>query len=111
MRVTNFWFIILMIFETCAPPKVIKFLNDELDCGRYRTYHLINYKSDDKSFDNEGMAFYSGVEGAINQNMTDKGYKNNDRPDLIARYKIVSTTPSSNNSPKYDPYKYYDPLL
>ena len=113
MRPTAYIFIILLLLQTCAPTKVIKFLNDELDYSQYRTYRLINYKSDDKSYDEEGLAFFTHVENAINKNMTDKGYSRKDKPDLIARYEIVATTTTENNSRTYDPYRnnnyYYSP--
>ncbi|MEP2025347.1 MAG: DUF4136 domain-containing protein [Reichenbachiella sp.] len=100
------WIVVLILFQTCAPPKVIKFLNDDLDYSKYLTYRLIYYKSDDKSFSSEGMAFYSEIEMAIDQNMIAKGYKPADRPDLIARYEIISTTVTETNTRNYDPYGY-----
>lgn len=113
MRSTTYLFIILLFFQTCAPPKVVKFLNDELDYSRYNTYKLINYKSDDKSYDEEGLAFFNHVEESINQNMKNKGYSTHSKPDLIARYEIVSTTTTESNNRTYDPYsynnRYYNP--
>lgn len=99
-------FIVLSLFQTCAPTKVIKFLNDDLDYSKYLTYRLIHYKSEDKSYSSEGMALYSNIEMAITQNMTAKGYQHADRPDLIARYEIVSTTATESNANNYDPYGY-----
>lgn len=113
MRPTTYIFIILLLLQTCAPAKVVKFLNDELDYSQYKTYRLINYKSDDKSYDEEGLAFFTHVENAINKNMTDKGYLARDKPDLITRYEIVSTTTTESNNRNYDPYgynnRYYTP--
>ncbi|SMD39129.1 protein of unknown function [Reichenbachiella faecimaris] len=100
------WFIILLLCQTCATPKVIKFLNDELDYSKYYTYRLIHYKSDDKSYSPEGMAFFGEIEMAISQNMAAKGYEQADKPDLIARYEIVSTTVTESNTRNYDPYGY-----
>ncbi|WP_422358707.1 DUF4136 domain-containing protein [Reichenbachiella sp.] len=105
MRLTN-WLVILFLFQTCAPPKVVKFLNSELDYSQYHSYRLINYKSDDKSFAAEGMAFYDEIENGIKQNMAAKGYQAADRPDLIARYEIVSTTATETDNRNYDPYGY-----
>ncbi|UXX78939.1 DUF4136 domain-containing protein [Reichenbachiella carrageenanivorans] len=106
-----YWFIILLLISSCSTPKVIKYLNDELDYSQYHTYRLINYKSDDKSYSQEGLAFFTQVEEAITQNMTAKGYEKANKPDLIARYEIISTTASSSNSNNnyYDPYSYYQP--
>lgn len=101
-----YWFIILLLISSCSTPKVIKYLNDELDYSQYHTYRLINYKSDDKSYAQEGLAFFTQVEEAITQNMTAKGYEKASKPDLIARYEIISTTATSQNNNNYDPYSY-----
>lgn len=105
MRLTV-WFIVLLYIQSCAPTKVVKFLNDELDYSQYHTYRLIHYKSDDKSFSSEGIAFYTEIETAIDQNMAAKGYQTADRADLIARYEIISTTVTESNSRNSDPYGY-----
>lgn len=105
MRLT-LWFIIFILIQSCAPSKVIKFLNSELDYSKYHTYRLINYKSDDKSYAADGMAFYNEIENGIKQNMQAKGYEPADRPDLIARYEIVSTTATETRNQNYDPYGY-----
>lgn len=105
MRIAG-WSLILLLFQSCAPPKVVKFLNSELDYSQYHTYRLINYKSDDKSYAVEGQAFYDEIENGIKQNMSAKGYQPLDRPDLIARYEIVSTTATETNNRNYDPYGY-----
>lgn len=105
MRILVLFFILCFI-QSCAPPKVIKFLNSELDFSQYQTYRLIHYKSDDKSFAAEGMAFYSEIENGIRQNMLAKGYEPVERPDLIARYEIVSTTATETRNQNYDPYGY-----
>lgn len=101
-----FCLITIFLIQSCAPPRVIKFLNEELDYSQYNTYRLIHYKSDDKSFSNEGMAFFSEIEMAISQNMSAKGYENADKADLIARYELVSTTATESNNNNYDPYGY-----
>lgn len=106
MQLTKYLFIILLLLQACNSSKVVKYLNNELDYSQYKTYRLINYKSDDKSYDQEGLTFFTQVENAINQNMTDKGYTNSEKPDLIARYEIVSTTTVENNVNNRDPYGY-----
>lgn len=100
------YFILLFTLTSCASPKVIQFLNKDLDYSLYHTYRLIHYKSDDKSFAADGMAFYNQIESAIEDKMKVKGYTIADRPDLIARYEIVSTTTTETNSRNYDPYGY-----
>ncbi|MEO9964329.1 MAG: DUF4136 domain-containing protein [Reichenbachiella sp.] len=107
MKPTFSLLIILLLCQTCASPKVIKFLNDELDYSQYKTYRLINYKSDDKSYDEQGLQYFNQIEKVINQNMTDRGYQSADKPDLITRYELVSTTTTANNNNRnYDPYGY-----
>ncbi|WP_420581463.1 DUF4136 domain-containing protein [Reichenbachiella sp.] len=105
MKLTS-WLFILFVLQSCSSPKVIKFLNTDLDYSQYHTYRLIHYKSDDKSYAAEGMTFYTEIENAIEQNMATKGYQPADRPDLITRYEIVSTTATETRNQNYDPYRY-----
>lgn len=107
-KIIRFSLILLVLFliESCGPPRVIKFLNDSVDFSQYHTYRLIHYKSDDKSYSREGMAFFSEIEMAISQNMSAKGYEKAEKGDLIARYELVSTTATESNTNNYDPYGY-----
>lgn len=105
MRLTPYLFALCFTFQNCSSPKVVRFVNDELDFSQYQTFRLINYKSDDKSYDAEGLAFFTHVEEAIVQNMTGKGYEKAPKADLTARYEIVSTTITETNR-NYDPYRY-----
>lgn len=111
MKIKYELIIIGMLAFACSTPKVIKYLDADLDYSAYHTYRLINYKSDDKSYDEEGLALFNQIEQSINQNLQDKGYKPASKADLVARYEIVSTTTTENRG--YDPYAfnraYYDP--
>ena len=104
--IKKYWVLFIIIITSCSSSNVIKFLNTELDYSKYLTYRLIYYKSDDKSFSTEGQSLYTEIEKAIDQNMKDKKYVFAEKPDLIARYEIISTTATESNSSYYDPYGY-----
>lgn len=112
MRFNHYLIILCLLSFGCSTPKVVKYLDSDLDFSQYQTYRLINYKSEDKSYDEEGLALFMQIEEAINNNMQEKGYEPTSKADLVARYEIVSTTATENNR-GYDPYgynrSYYDP--
>ena len=97
MRKSIFTAVALLILSNCSTPKVIHFLNDEMDYSTYHSYRLVNYKSSDKSYAKEGKALFEGIEKAIAKNMDLKNYVAADLPDLTVRYEIISTITSSSN--------------
>jgi hypothetical protein len=102
-------FVSLFVLGGCAPPRVIQFLNDDLDYSQYDSYKLINFKSDDKSYAEEGLLFFNKIEEAIAANMATKNYLVGARPDLIVRYEVISTITSAATNNQRDPYGYNDP--
>lgn len=113
----NIFFIIALALICCSKPaRVIQFTNENMNFSDYQTYRLINYKSDDKSFSEKGMAVFNAIEAAIDTNMVRKNYAYADEPDMIVRYEIISTIETQSNSTwnnRNDPYfynnYYYDP--
>ncbi|PIB35363.1 hypothetical protein BFP72_08125 [Reichenbachiella sp. 5M10] len=96
----------------CAPARVIDFVNEDMDFSDYESYRLINFRTEDKSFDEEGMVFFRQIENEIDLNMKLKGFEaQHQSPDLIVRYEIMSTvtTETQTNYNYYDPYFYYSP--
>lgn len=95
-----------IILSSCAPPRVVHFSNENMDFSDYKTYRLINYKSDDKSFSEAGMVVFSMLERAIDSSMTARKYKVVEKPDIIVRYEIISTIETQSNNARYDPHLY-----
>ncbi|MBU2913330.1 DUF4136 domain-containing protein [Reichenbachiella agariperforans] len=96
----------------CAPARVIDFVNEEMDFSDYRSYRLINFQSDNKSYSAEGTAFFNQIEQEIRLNMQVKEFAEQKKDaDLIVRYEIMSTvtTETQGNTNYYDPYYYYSP--
>jgi len=96
--------LLAIILSSCAPPRVIQFLNENLDFSEYQTYRMINYKSNDKSFSVTGSAIFNRLETAIDSNLTVRNYQMADEPDIVVRYEIISTIETQTNNQRYDPY-------
>ena len=101
--------VLISLLISCSGPRVVSFLNDEMDLRDYHSYKLIGFKADE-NFDVQGMVFFNQLEKAIVQNMDERLFDRSDRPDLILRYEIVTSQRTENQTSNYyDPYAYYRP--
>ncbi|MGL1888512.1 MAG: DUF4136 domain-containing protein [Reichenbachiella sp.] len=107
------FFILVLLYMNSCSPKVVEFVNDDMDFSDYKTYRLVNYKSDDKEFSSQGSEYFDRIEGFINDQMKAKEFEyHKGKADLIVRYEVISTvqTESSyNNSNNYNQSQYYTP--
>lgn len=113
MRFAGRYILLATLVVSCGPAKVVEFLNPEMDYSDYSSYRLINFKSDQKDYSQEGLALFNQIEQEIEINMEIKGFESsNKEPDLIVRYELMSTTTTEsqvNSNYYYDPYYYYTP--
>ncbi|UXP31612.1 DUF4136 domain-containing protein [Reichenbachiella agarivorans] len=105
------WMLLITLAAACAPVRVIEFVNEDMDFSDYHSYRLINFQTDNKSYSDEGTAFFTSMESEIHRNMVLKGFEEQRKsPDLIVRYELMSTTTADTpNINYYDPYYYYSP--
>ncbi|MEQ6120229.1 DUF4136 domain-containing protein [Reichenbachiella sp. MALMAid0571] len=113
--------IVTLALCSCASSKVIQYLDEGSDFKEYHTFKIINFKTDNKEYSNEGNAFVDSVETYIANEMQAKGYVPDNKSDLLVRYELISGVESEVNynnsnyyrnpgrgyySPFYDPYFY-----
>ena len=92
----------LVLCGCASQPKIIGFVNENLDFSQYSTYRLINYKVDDNDFSVEGKAAFNKIEMAIEAQMTTRNYQYAKEPDLVVRYEVVSSLESETQQQYYD---------
>lgn len=113
MRFTGLYILLIALAVSCGPAKVVEFINPEMDYSDYKSYRLINFKSDNKDYSQEGLSLFSQIEQEIEINMEIKGFEpSHQEPDLIVRYELLSTTTTEsqvNSNYYYDPYYRYTP--
>ncbi|MCV9386455.1 DUF4136 domain-containing protein [Reichenbachiella ulvae] len=113
MRFIGLWIILITLASTCGPAKVIEFVNSDMDFSDYKSYRLINFKSENKDYSQEGLHLFDQIEKEIELNMKLKNFTSDrNNPDLIVRYELMSTTTTEtqrNYNYYYDPYYYYTP--
>ncbi len=102
-------FIIVITLGSCAGPKVISFINDDVDLRDYETFRLIRFKGDENS-DAKGILFFQELEKSILKNMDKRLFDETQKPDLIVSYEFVTSQRTENRSTNYyNPYYYYTP--
>ena len=103
----------------CSASKVVKYLNEDASFKNYHTFRIVNFKTENKEYSEEGNALSDSVETFITSAMVEKGYNRQEsKADLYVRYELISgveTKVNYNNnyygngfggySPYYDPYR------
>jgi len=102
----------LSLFIYSCSPKVVEFLNDDMDFSNYETYRLITFKPNERSFSDTGKAYFDSLEFSIRRNMKEKSFQSaNSNSDLVVRYEIITTTSgqSVQQNNYYNQLNYYQP--
>ncbi len=98
--------ILLGVISACSP-KVVQFVNDDSEFGRYSTYIMVNNKVNNAELSKEGLELLNSIETQLQQQLERRGYQAiTTQPDIIFRYEFISNNNSRtnvNNSP-YDPF-------
>lgn len=105
-------FIVSLLFSLSAcSPKVISFINDDLDLRDYETYRMIKVDKEKMDFSTDGMALFLEIEEAIASQMDRRLYVETQKPDLIVKYDIINSqrTVRTNPNTGVANYWYYSP--
>jgi hypothetical protein len=82
--------LIMVVLFACKGPKVVLYLNEDIDYSKYRTYYLLNLKSKGKASDDNIIPM---LEEMIQSEMHRRNYVfDKDEPDLILRYELIANT-------------------
>lgn len=103
------WFPIFLIVISfgCTTVKVINYVNEESSFKTYKSFAIVNYKSNDIDISAEGSKMINEIESNLENQMYRRGYeKSNSQPDVLVRYELISNQVTQTNSisPYANPY-------
>ena len=100
------WIAIIILISACGV-RVVQFVNTRSDFGAYHSYALVGLKGKNVAEASDPSDLLGRIESRIESEMTRRGYRKDDNPDLILRYEVIAsskTETNNNNSIFYPGY-------
>lgn len=86
------WLVVVVILSSCGP-RIIHFVNEDARLKDFQSYVIVALKGQNVGEAPDQAAVFRRIESYISDEMTRRGYsKDNQNPDLVLRYEIVSGT-------------------
>ena len=102
--------LVSVLFGCKTAPRVVHYLNEELDYSEYRTYKMISINTDRSKIPIQALVLYNQIEKGIIDNMEQREYVPGRNPDIIVSYDFIGSQRTETRSMNYyDPYVYYAP--
>lgn len=102
-----FRWLFLLLFVVSCNPKIVHYINTKARFTAYQSYVILAGKSSSAAELKDSTSLMWRIEEQIKNQLEMRGYKqNNDKPDLIVRYDVVSNTETRTPMSPY-PFGYY----
>lgn len=102
---TKWLFCLLALLLFQCSPKVVNFTNPKIDFSQFKTFRVINYKTDNSQLSHNNRPIYQLLESQISSEMNRREYAlSNINPDLLVRYELISNQNTQTQSSNYGYY-------